>query len=104
MRAADMVVRFFCVGEALSIPLLRGTWKAAQHPLPRAVLGRIVRDEALHGTFGFAFLDWAVPELTDEECVYLGQQADRVVRAIAKQWDDIRAAGSRPVRGGDPLA
>jgi hypothetical protein len=27
MRAAELVVRFFCVGEALSIPLLRGTWQ-----------------------------------------------------------------------------
>ena len=43
MRAASCVVRFFCVGEALSIPLLRGTWHAARHPLPRAVLGRIVQ-------------------------------------------------------------
>src|SRR6185369_10957886 len=34
LRAADVVTRFFCVGEALSIPLLRGTWKAARHPLP----------------------------------------------------------------------
>ncbi len=64
-RAADMIVRFFCVGEALSIPLLRGTWNAARHPLPRAVLGRIVRDEAAHGTFGFDFLDWALPMLSD---------------------------------------
>jgi len=104
VRAADLVVRCFCVGEALSIPLLRGTWKAAKHPLPRAVLGRIVRDEAMHGTFGFAFLDWAAPELTDEERTYLGKQADRVVRAVAEQWEEIRAAGSRPVRPGDPLA
>ncbi len=57
LRAADMIVRFFCVGEALSIPLLRGTWHAARHPLPRAILGRIVKDEAMHGTFGFTFLD-----------------------------------------------
>src|SRR5207237_1204736 len=100
VRAADLVVRCFCVGEALSIPLLRGTWKAAQHPLPRAVLGRIVRDEAMHGTFGFAFLDWAVAALTDEERAYLGQQADHVVRAIAPQWDEIRAPRSRPVQQG----
>ena len=55
-----MIARFFCVGEALSIPLLRGTWHAARHPLPRAVLGRIVKDEAAHGVFGFMFLDWAL--------------------------------------------
>ena len=66
VRAADAVVRFFCVGEAVSIPLLRGAWHAARHPLPRAVLGRIVRDEAAHGTFGFFFLDWALPQLSAE--------------------------------------
>jgi hypothetical protein len=104
VRAADLVVRCFCVGEALSIPLLRGTWKAAQHPLPRAVLGRIVRDEAMHGTFGFAFLDWAGPELHDEERAYLAAQADRVIRAVAKQWDTLRGTTARPVRPGDPLA
>src|SRR4029077_19665207 len=26
LQAADLVVRFFCVGEAISIPLLRATW------------------------------------------------------------------------------
>jgi len=104
MRAADLVVRFFCVGEALSIPLLRGTWRAAQHPLPRAVLGRIVKDEAAHGTFGFAFLDWAGPRLSKSDRELLGAQADRVIRVIQQQWDTIREGGSRTVREGDPLA
>ena len=49
VRAADIVVRLLCVGEALSIPLLRGAWRAAQHPLPKAILRLIVRDEAAHG-------------------------------------------------------
>lgn len=57
LRAADYAVRFFCVGETLSIPLLHGTWRAATHPLPRAVLARIVKDEAAHGVFGWLFLD-----------------------------------------------
>ncbi|HLK35483.1 MAG TPA: hypothetical protein VKU41_01940 [Polyangiaceae bacterium] len=104
VRAADLVVRCFCVGEALSIPLLRGTWKAAAHPLPRAVLGRIVRDEAMHGTFGFAFLDWARSELGDEERRYLASQGDRAIRAIRRQWDAIRAVKPRPVRPNDPIA
>src|SRR5262252_6171929 len=71
LRAADAIVRFFCVGEAVSIPLLRGAWHAARHPLPRAVLGRIVRDEAAHGTLGFTFLDWAIPQLTADEIAHL---------------------------------
>ncbi len=94
MRAADMVVRFFCVGEALSIPLLRGTWKAARHPLPRAVLGRIVKDEAAHGVFGFAFLDWADEQLTDDDRAHLGRAADRTIRAIHRQWKGIEAGRS----------
>src|SRR3954464_8890271 len=89
MRAADLVVRCFCVGEALSIPLLRGTWKAARHPLPRAVLGRIVKDEAAHGTFGFAFLDWAIPKLDEKGIAHLGHAADRAISAVHNQWKAI---------------
>jgi hypothetical protein len=98
MRAADMIVRFFCVGEALSIPLLKGTWHAARHPLPRAVLGRIVRDEAAHGTFGFTFLDWVLPELGPRDREHLGRAADRTIRAIKKQWVAMR---NRRVTGYD---
>jgi hypothetical protein len=90
MRAADMIVRFFCVGESLSIPLLRGTWKAAKQPLPRAVLGRIVKDEAAHGTFGFAFLDWALPRFSDEDKAHLARAADRTIRVIEKRWQKMR--------------
>jgi len=86
MRAADMIVRFFCVGEAVSIPLLRGTWHAARHPLPRAVLGRIVRDEAAHGAFGFAFLDWALPRLAPLEIARLGTAADLAISAVRRLW------------------
>lgn len=94
LRAADMVVRFFCVGEALSIPLLRSTWKAARHPLPRAVLGRIVRDEAAHGTFGFSFLDWALPDLDEDDRIHLALAADRSMRVIKRQWEGIKTKRS----------
>jgi hypothetical protein len=90
LRAADLVVRSFCVGEALSIPLLRGTWKAARHALPRAVLGRIVRDEAAHGTFGFSFLDWALPNFSADDRAFVARSADRAIRAVHAQWKSIR--------------
>jgi hypothetical protein len=90
MRAGDMIVRFFCVGEALSIPLLRATWKAARHALPRAVLGRIVKDEAAHGTFGFEFLDWAAPRLSVHDRAQLARAADRAIRAVKMQWNGIK--------------
>jgi hypothetical protein len=92
MRACDAVVRFFCVGEAVSIPLLRGAWHAARHPLPRAVLGRIVRDEAAHGSFGFAFLDWALPQLTPDDVARLGATADLAIRAVHRVWARVASA------------
>lgn len=106
LRAADLVVRFFCVGEALSIPLLRGTWKAARHPLPRAVLARIVRDEAAHGTFGFTFLDWALPNLSKNDVEFLGTRADRTIEAVYRQWASIKKnrTGAWDDRAGDAIA
>ena len=90
LRAADMVTRFFCVGEALSIPLLRGTWHAAVQPLPKAILGRVVKDEAAHGTFGFAFLDWALGKLDESQIAHVGAAADRAIRYLLRQWDGLR--------------
>jgi hypothetical protein len=97
LRAAELVVFNFCVGEALSIPMLHGTWQAAQHPLPRAILGRIVKDEAAHGIFGWAFLDWADDKLSDADRAHLAQTATQAIRGIHDLWDDIR---KRP-RGAD---
>lgn len=96
LQAADLVVRFFCVGEAISIPLLRATWRAAKHPLPKAVLGRIVKDEAAHGVFGFTFLDWACARLTDVEKARLGRSADLAIRFLYSQWIDLHARRDEP--------
>jgi hypothetical protein len=96
LRAADLVTRFFCVGEALSIPLLRGTWKAAQHPLPRAVLGRIVKDEAAHGVFGWHFLDWAAPALTAADREHLRVAAEETIDQVRRLWDDLRKRQQAP--------
>ena len=103
MRAAECAVRFFCVGEAISIPLLRATWHVAQHPLPRAVLGRIVKDEAAHGVFGFSFLDWALPELTERDRAVLGHAADKAIGFVYHQWDYTARHRRNPSHDGDVL-
>ena len=90
LRATDCVVRYFCVGEALSIPLLHGTWQAAKHPLVRAVLGTIVRDEAAHGLFGWTFLDWVEDELTDDDRRHLAKIAGRTIDALVSSWATIK--------------
>jgi hypothetical protein len=93
LRVSDCVVRYFCVGEALSIPLLHGTWQAARHPLVKGVLGRIVRDEAAHGAFGWTFLDWVRDELTRDDRVHLARVAGRTIDALTDSWKSI---GGRP--------
>jgi hypothetical protein len=103
MRAAECAVRFFCVGEAISIPLLRATWHVSQHPLPRAVMGRIVKDEAAHGIFGFTFLDWVLPRLSRADRETLGRHADLAIRFLYRQWEDTKAHRRAPTHDGDVL-
>ncbi|MGE0786488.1 MAG: hypothetical protein AB7S26_12530 [Sandaracinaceae bacterium] len=103
MRAADIVVRVYCVGEALSIPLLRGAWHAAKHPLPKAILGTIVRDEAAHGTFGFWVLDWALPRLGPEDRTALADSAERAIAPIQKLWREIAEEPPPPDSDVNPL-
>lgn len=99
LRACELVVRNFCVGESLSIPLLHGTWVRATHPLPRAVLGRIVRDEAAHGVVGWTFLDWVLPLLQEEGVALIRDTARAAIAEIRRLWIDLR---NRPVpRGSD---
>jgi hypothetical protein len=104
LRACELVVRYFCVGEALSIPLLRGTWRAARHPLPRAVLGTIVRDEAAHGTFGFTFLDWALPQLAASARPVLGRAADSAIAGVRQLWAELARQPAREACEIDALA
>ncbi len=47
-RALELALRVSCVGEAFSVPLLGLATRTATHPLVRAVLARIVRDEPRH--------------------------------------------------------
>lgn len=90
-RAAHLVVAYFCVGEAVSIPLLQGTAKAATHELSRAVLRRIVLDEVDHGQFGWRFLDWALPLLDDADRAALAVTAAESIAGLRAGWEDVRA-------------
>ena len=91
LSAAELVVRNFCVGEALSIPLLRGSWHAARQPLIKAILSRIVKDEAAHGAFGWIFLDWADEALTEADRAHLARQAALTIDGVVERWAGLRA-------------
>jgi hypothetical protein len=49
-----------------------------------------VKDEAAHGIFGWAFLDWADDQLSDADRVHLAGVADQAIGAIHGLWADIK--------------
>ncbi|MEZ4235599.1 MAG: ferritin-like domain-containing protein [Myxococcota bacterium] len=57
-RLVDGVVRDFCLGETLAVPLFREMQARAAHPAVVPVLRRILADEAVHRAFGWDALDW----------------------------------------------
>lgn len=102
-RACELVTRNFCVGESLSIPLLHATWVRATHPLPRAVLGRIVRDEAAHGVVGWTFLDWVLPQLSPGGRALILSTAESAIAEIRRLWDELRQRPAPPQSEGHAL-
>lgn len=102
-RACELVVRNFCVGESLSIPLLHGTWVRTTLALPRAVLGRIVRDEAAHGVAGWTFLDWVLPLLSQAELLLIQRTALSAVAEIRRLWVELRQRPQSLGRDGHAL-
>jgi hypothetical protein len=68
-----VVVRVFCLGETVAVPLFSHMRAACTVPSARAALDRILRDEVRHRDFGWMALDWllttplgpAIPALLD---------------------------------------
>jgi hypothetical protein len=83
LAAAELVVRTACVGEALTVPILKLVRRTAGSPLVEAALDAIVADEASHAQLGGWFLDWAAPRLSDPARDGLGRVAGDAIRAFA---------------------
>jgi hypothetical protein len=83
MRAAELLVRTSCVGEALTVPLLKLARELSGSTVVAAAIRRIVQDEAMHAQIGQWFLDWADSWLDDHARAYLGEVAGAAVRAFA---------------------
>ncbi|MEZ4322558.1 MAG: ferritin-like domain-containing protein [Myxococcota bacterium] len=89
MRASWRVVRTCCVAEALSVPMLATCRATAAHPLTRAVLTQIVKDEASHGVFGQWFLDWVGPQLGASDRALLADAALDALEGFSHLWADL---------------
>lgn len=94
LRAAELVVRTSCVGEALTVPMLRLACEVAGSALIEAALGHVVGDEASHAQLGWWFLDWAEPRLDDAARRHLAEIAGAAIRGFAPLLDgDCRHSG-----------
>ncbi len=71
--------------------MLAGCMKRASHPLTKAVLEQIVRDEAPHGRFGFLYLDWVADRLTDRDRTLLAASALDSIATYAPLWQRLRS-------------
>lgn len=92
----EWIVRVCCVGETFSLPVLAGTMSGATHPLVRAVLARIVRDEAPHGRLGWLYLDWVADRLDASERHRLAEVALDALSGLAHLWRDGPAEAPPP--------
>ncbi|HEY0476409.1 MAG TPA: hypothetical protein VGD37_02745 [Kofleriaceae bacterium] len=82
LAAAELVVRTSCVGEALTVPMLKLARRTAGSPLIAAALAKITADEASHAQLGWWFLDWAAPRLDDAARGHLADVAGAAIRAF----------------------
>jgi hypothetical protein len=83
LRAAELVVRTSCVGEALTLPMLKLARRLAGSALVDSVLARVVGDESSHAQLGWWFLDWAEPRLDGDARAHLGRVAGAAIRGFA---------------------
>ena len=103
-RASEQVVQLCCVAEAFSVPMLAGCLAGAGHPLVRAVLERIVRDETPHGRFGWLYLEWAAPLFDGAQRAWLAEVAMTTLEHFSVEWIGAESAHGTCARLGFRMA
>ncbi|MFO0744522.1 MAG: hypothetical protein U1F43_02475 [Myxococcota bacterium] len=83
VAAAELAVRASCVGEALTVPMLKLSRELAGSALIASALEMIVADESPHAQLGWWFLDWADDRLDDAARAHLGRVAGQALAAFA---------------------
>ena len=87
LRAAELIVRTSCVGEALTVPVLKVARATADCAAIGEVIARITRDESAHAELGSWFLDWAAPRLDDADRAHLGRVAGAAIASLLPLLD-----------------
>ena len=94
LRALDLVVRYFCVAEALSFHVARRMVRQPAVPLVRSVLARVLRDEARHASFGGWVLDWADDQLDADARGHLARAAAQTIASLLPGDAEVEARAS----------
>jgi hypothetical protein len=102
VRAAELAIRTSTIGEGLSVPVLACAARTARHPLARAVLARIVRDEGPHARLGALVLAWAGDRLAPHR-PRLCAAAAAALAAYAPLWRTPAAPEPTPPPGAAAL-
>ena len=83
VRAAELVLRTCCVGESLTVPMLKLSRHLAGSELVASAIHKIVADESGHAQLGWWFLDWADDKLRDADRDHLARVAGEAIAAFA---------------------
>jgi hypothetical protein len=94
VRILKTVVGSLCIGETLSVRTLAAVRDHAADPLAKGVLTQLVRDEAIHGRFGWHVLDALLPSLTPSDL--------RGLNALIPRW--LSSAERTMLPPGTPVA
>ncbi len=83
VRCAELVLRTCCIGETLTVPMLKVSRASCASPLIEAALRQILGDESQHAQLGWWFLDWAADRFSDSARDHLGGVASRTIESFA---------------------
>jgi hypothetical protein len=84
------IVRVFCLGETVAVPLFSHLREPCTEPIARDALDRILRDEVRHRDFGWDTLDWlATTAIGDQIPAWITAQwpamLDELVRSYGNE-------------------
>lgn len=81
-RILKTIVGSLCVGETVSIAMIRGVRDHASDPLAHEVLTQMLTDESFHSRFGWWWLEHT--ELTDEDHLWVRKYLKNLLPAVEK--------------------
>ncbi len=87
------LVRFFCIGETVAVPMFRMLRAKATEPRCREVLDIVLRDEARHRQFGWDGLDWLLDAHEPEIAPAVGTALPGMLAEVRQAYGGV---GDKP--------